>query len=262
MNLIINAAEAMPSDSEGVITVLTGIAPDHEVEVIADAANGELHLFLEVRDTGAGMDEETRAKIFDPFFTTKFLGRGLGLAAVQGAVRAHRGTISVVSEPGRGSTFRVLLPVGEPPRPVRSRPRVGPESAMQGTVLLVEDEDVVRRSTAAMLERIGYEVVTARNGREAIERFEHPDMEFDLVVLDMKMPVMGGEEALPELRRLRPGVPILLTSGYSEMEAVRVCGGPVFDGFLQKPFRPPDLADAVRRAIRKQADVRQPSVNM
>jgi PAS domain S-box-containing protein len=255
MNLIINAAEAMPEDSEGVITVRTGIAPHHEAEAVAGAGDRELRLFLEVQDTGAGMDEETRAKIFDPFFTTKFLGRGLGLAAVQGAVRAHRGTISVMSEPGRGSTFRVLLPVGEPPRPVRSGPRAGPESAMQGTALLVEDEEVVRRSTAAMLDRIGYDVVIAGNGREAIERFEDPGMQFDLVVLDMKMPVMGGEEALPELRRLRPGVPILLTSGYSEMEAVRVCGGPVFDEFLQKPFRPRDLADAVRRATRKHAEL-------
>jgi two-component system cell cycle sensor histidine kinase/response regulator CckA len=246
MNLLLNAAEAIPADSEGFITIRTGIESLNGTgEGIAGALRAEPQLFLEVQDTGIGMDEATRAKIFDPFFTTKFLGRGLGLAAVQGAIRAHRGSISVSSRPGQGSNFRVLIPVGEPPK--RERPAAARvPSRHSGTVLLVEDEELVRQSTAAMLSRLGYEVVTAANGREAIEEFTRHNGSFELVVLDLKMPLMGGEEALPELRRVRPGVPVILTSGYSEMEAIRVVGGPTFDGFLQKPYRPGDLAEVVQ----------------
>jgi PAS domain S-box-containing protein len=233
MNLITNASDAL-GDSAGTITLRTGL-------------DGEL-VFLEVSDTGIGMDTGTLQRIFDPFFSTKFTGRGLGLAAVMGIVESHHGHVRIRSAPGEGTTFRILFPA------VPDSADVGPPRVSatqwrgQGTVLVVEDEEGVREVVRRMLERLGFEVITAEDGIAALERLEAHQGAFAAVLLDLTMPRMTGQEALHEIRRLRPDVPMVLMSGYTEQEVASklldTAGGAT--GFLQKPFLPEDLTSVLR----------------
>jgi PAS domain S-box-containing protein len=233
MNLITNASDAL-GDSAGTITLRTGL-------------DGEL-VFLEVSDTGVGMDTGTLQRIFDPFFSTKFTGRGLGLAAVMGIVESHHGHIRIRSAPGEGTTFRILFPA------VPDSADVGPPRVSatqwrgQGTVLVVEDEEGVREVVRRMLERLGFQVITAEDGIAALERLEAHQGAIAAVLLDLSMPRMTGQEALHEIRRLRPDVPMVLMSGYTEQEVASKLldsvGGAT--GFLQKPFLPEDLTSVLR----------------
>ncbi len=241
MNLITNASEAV-GDKSGVVSITTGMVEATREYLQTVYMSGELaegyYVFLEVSDTGCGMDEETQSKLFDPFFTTKFAGRGLGLAAVLGIVRGHRGAIKVYSEPGEGTTFKVLLPCGEQPAPPVGVEGVEPAEAWKGsaTVLVVDDEETVRNIAKRMLEKIGFTVLTAADGREAVEVFgEHPD-EIATVLLDMTMPHLNGEETFRELRRIRPEVRVILSSGYNEQEATNRFTGKGLAGFIQKPY--------------------------
>lgn len=238
MNLVINGAEAV-GEAPGTVTLTTGTQTVTEADVrtifAADNVKPGNFVFLEVQDTGSGMDEATRAQIFDPFFTTKLTGRGLGLAAALGIVRGHGGFLKVYSELGRGSTFRVLLPVlkGEEAASVRqlgSRALSG-----SGTILVVDDEELIRKMAKNTLEHYGYRVLSAENGAKAVDLFKAGDDKIDLVLLDMTMPVMSGEETLRRLKELRPGVAVLLSSGFNESEAVRRFAGRRLAGFVQKP---------------------------
>ena len=188
------------------------------------------------------MTRETLAKIFEPFFTTKFAGRGLGLAAVQGIVRSHRGALQVESHPGEGSTFRILLPaaggVAEESRPPAA---AGPAWHGSGRVLVVDDEDSVRFVAAHMLKELGFESAPAVDGREAIETIRLAPDTFDVLLLDLTMPNLDGEQTLREVRRLRPDLPVVLMSGYSEQEATTRFGSAGPAGFLQKPFTHDEL---------------------
>jgi CheY-like chemotaxis protein len=249
MNLALNAAEAIGSH-EGLISVRTGIQDLDETYMrlhpeLATLAPGK-YVCLEVRDTGSGMDEATKAKIFDPFFSTKFTGRGLGLAAVSGILRGHRSGITVSSAPGKGSCFTVLFPATT--RAAGKGPVVGRDTSLRGagTVLVVDDEQLVRELAKRALERHGYTVLMADGGPAAIDVLKRHPGDIALVVLDLSMPNMSGEETLPELRKIRPDVKVLVSSGYSEAESLALFRGQRVSGFIQKPYTAVRLADGVR----------------
>jgi PAS domain S-box-containing protein len=259
MNLALNAAEAI-GDEPGVVSVATG-----EEVVTASHARDELegwpiepgpHVFLEVRDTGCGMDAEGRTRIYDPFFTTKFQGRGLGLAAVAGIVRSHKGAIRLVTARGAGSAFRVLFPAARATAAASPRQHRRKEDlAGQGTVLVVDDEEAVRDLGRRSLARQGHEVLVAADGPAAIEIMRSYGSRIQLVVLDSGLPGMSGAETLAHLRELEPSLDVIVSSGYAQEEALHPFEGAPISGFIQKPYLAQDLARAVKSVLEK----RQPT---
>jgi PAS domain S-box-containing protein len=254
MNLIVNASEAV-GDKSGVIRVSTRVVEcdsgywDDAFFSGENIAEG-VYVCLEVSDTGCGMDEATKAKIFDPFFTTKFTGRGLGLAIVLGITRAHKGVIELYSEPGRGTTIRILFPAI--PQPAEHLPREAPAPEGwrgSGTILLVDDEEQVLEVGCLMLERAGFEVRTAMDGREALGVFRKYQGDIVCVVLDLMMPNMDGEETLRELRRIQEDVKVVLSSGYHEQDVTERLAGTGFAGFLNKPYTEETLIGLLRQAL-------------
>jgi PAS domain S-box-containing protein len=256
MNLLTNASEAL-GENPGVITLATGLQVCDEAyldrsRVKEKPPPGEF-IYVEVSDTGSGMDERTQQRLFDPFFTTKFMGRGLGMSAVLGIVRGHRGAILVDSEVGRGTTIRVLFPVSEKDRTAEAvaDQAGGPRAAKadrpsrSGTILVVDDEAMVRNPCQAMLEHLGFRVLAAADGQEAVEVFGAHADQIACVVLDLTMPRMDGVTAFRELRRLRPDVKVLLASGYNEQEATQRFVGQGLAGFIQKPYRLQDLEEKI-----------------
>jgi two-component system cell cycle sensor histidine kinase/response regulator CckA len=253
MNLVINAGEAL-TEGAGSVRITTGI---QEMESVQAAQPDPLppgrYVFLEVADSGRGMRPDVKNRIFDPFFSTKFLGRGLGLAATLGIVRAHQGGIVVESAPEEGSVFRVYFPPSraaaaaqEPAPPERSL--VGTE-----TVLIVDDEDTVRKTASRALQQFGYRVLTASDGREAVTLLGENSRAVSVVLLDMTMPGMSGAETARYLRTIRPNIPILVTSGYDEHEVKRQFVPHGFAGFIRKPYRADQLVEAVRRVLKGSA---------
>jgi PAS domain S-box-containing protein len=251
MNLVLNAAEAIGSDA-GMISVRTGVQDVDESYIRnnleTDLAPGKYAL-LEVRDTGCGMDEATRSRIFDPFYSTKFQGRGLGLAAVAGIVRGHGGAIHVSSAPGRGACFTVLFPAVVGASAVAQVAAQYAALGGTGTILIVDDEHSVRDLARRVLERYGYKVLLADGGPAAIDTFKRHPGSISLVILDASMPGMSGAETYPELRKVRPEVKILVSSGYSELETMKAFPGPRVTGFIQKPYSSRGLAEKVRSAM-------------
>ena len=221
----------------------------HDFE-IGDFHPGK-YVYLEVRDTGCGMDADTKAKIFDPFFSTKFTGRGLGLAAVGGIVRVHKGAVKVASQPGSGSCFTIYFPVAEEsPQPPVAPPAASSEQVC-ATVLVVDDEETVREIARKALERRGYRVLSAASGLEAVDVYRRHRGDLAMVLLDLSMPGMSGQETLPELHKIRADVPIVVSSGYSEEEAMRLFHGQRVSGFLQKPYTATRLAELVAGTLKK-----------
>ncbi|MBA3848599.1 MAG: hypothetical protein C0502_01210 [Opitutus sp.] len=255
MNLVINASEAL-GDRNGQITVTTGrvtATPAYlaTVQFQTEIAPGE-YVFLEVGDNGCGMDRETLARIFDPFFTTKFTGRGLGLAAVLGIVRGHKGAIKVYSEPGRGTTFRVLLPpVSGAPQPLNRPGAPAPEWRGQGHVLVIDDEESVRNVARSVLVYCGFTVEEAADGATGVALFSGAPQRFTAVLLDLTMPQMDGEEAFRQLRLLNPGVCVVLMSGFNRVDAINRFVGKGLAGFVQKPFEVQTLVTELSRVLKK-----------
>jgi two-component system cell cycle sensor histidine kinase/response regulator CckA len=260
MNLVINGGEAI-GDQPGTLTVrirterFTERRQSPRTEGFPISAGD--YVRIDVSDTGAGMDNETRNRIFEPFFTTKFLGRGLGLSAALGIVRGHRGAIGVRSEPGLGTTFTILLPL---PREVRRAERASGHTSIEyesqgaGTILVADDEEGVRSVVASVLEDAGYTVELASDGQEAVERLRKLGDRVRLVILDLTMPALGGAEAAAELRRIRPDIPIIAMSGYGDIEVMQHFGQAGVDDFLPKPFSPGQLAAKVRGALAQVAE--------
>jgi CheY-like chemotaxis protein len=254
MNLITNAAEAIGAGS-GTITLRTGEIRARRSHFRhsypGDPLPAGLYVYLDVADTGSGMDDETIARIFDPFFTTKFTGRGLGLAAVLGIVRGHRGALKVASQPGKGTTFRLLFPASGRAAD-EADDQVSPDTLewrSSGTVLVVDDEQSVRELAKDMLERAGFLALLAADGKQAVELFKQNAHQIRAVLLDLTMPDMDGEGTFRKLRDVGTPAPIILSSGFTEQDAASRFGGLGLAGFLHKPYRMGDLLTVLRRAL-------------
>ncbi|OGV42699.1 MAG: hypothetical protein A2X46_05380 [Lentisphaerae bacterium GWF2_57_35] len=257
MNLITNASDALFNQS-GSIFIRTGIVECSQAFLAQTQLGAELeageYVFVEVKDAGCGMNEETQARIFDPFFTTKFTGRGLGLAAVLGIVRAHKGTLQVESACGLGTSIHVFLPADRHLKRAEAKAEndpltAAPLGADQQMVLIVDDEPSVANMARRILEVKGFAVMTAQDGIEALELFKTHHAQIGCVLLDLTMPRMDGQETMAEMLRIQPDARIVISSGYSA-EQVREQfsgGGPA--GFILKPYRASDLLAAVSEAL-------------
>jgi CheY-like chemotaxis protein len=254
MNLVINASDAI-GDEDGEITISTG-AVDCSQQYLGESYSHEdssagLHLSLEVSDTGCGMDAATQARLFEPFYTTKFTGRGLGLSAVLGIVRGHKGALRLKSQPGKGTTIRVLLPASQadtasPTKSDRAEPALWRGT---GTVLLVDDEETIRSLGALMLASLGFTVLTAADGLEALDVYAQHADEIALVLVDLTMPRMNGADTLHGLRLLDPSVRVIISSGYTEHDIASRFAGKGPTGFLQKPYTLAQMAERLRVAL-------------
>lgn len=252
MNLVLNASEAL-ENQPGSVRISAGTADGGDVSPgrmwPVDGLKPGPHIFVEVSDTGIGIRPELIDKIFDPFFSTKFTGRGLGLAAVIGIVRGHRGAIQVDSVLGQGTTFRVCIPASSiaPGRSGGAESAPLPEGTRSGFILLVDDEASLRETACKLLNRMGYQVLCASGGEQAIQLFQTRARQIKAVVLDLAMPRIDGVEVFDKLRRLRADIPVLIISGYAESEVFQRFHDPKPDGFLQKPFTFESLGSALDR---------------
>ncbi|MEM8931682.1 MAG: response regulator [Acidobacteriota bacterium] len=252
-NLLANASDSLGDTANGLVMVRTALVNAKRstfVGAVLDSGAGEgLHVLVEVSDTGQGMDDATRERMFEPFFSTKTSGRGMGLAAVLGIVRAHHGAIKVFSRAGRGTTVEMYFPAVEAaPRRTTERESFPTWEAF-GTALVVDDEQLVREVAAKVLQRQGFQVLTAADGREALDIFESRKDDIRLVLLDLTMPEMDGETVAREMRRFDSEAKVLLMSGYREKSATQGLDGDQIAGFLHKPFRPNELVAKVQEIL-------------
>jgi PAS domain S-box-containing protein len=252
MNLLLNAAESIPAERAGLVKVKT-----YELQATEDDLRGMLsstrpqpghYAVLDVEDNGSGMDAATQERIFEPFFTTKFTGRGLGLSAVLGIVGSYQGAVSVESQVGAGTHFRVLLPVTEKAMDPAT-PRQTGDLRGTGTILVVDDEPLVLSIASSTLERAGYTVLLADNGLAAEQLMRECDKDIEAVILDVTMPGMSGEETLKRLKSIRPEVPVVVSTGHSETEMFARFAGAAPAAFLQKPYTAAQLAQTIKTAL-------------
>jgi PAS domain S-box-containing protein len=254
LNLVLNAAEAI-GDRGGRVRIQLRVREIADAELRTRYLGFPLpprpYMEIVVQDDGHGMDESTLKQIFDPFFTTKFLGRGLGLAAALGIVRSHGGGIAVESEPGRGSTFTVILPAEQDmPAPRTVSEAVAETARGDGLVLVVDDEPGIRSLVNRSLESLGYTALLAEHGRQALDLLERSGDEISMVLLDVAMPVLDGADTAAELQRRWPEIPIIVMTGLADQDALRRLERVRIVGFVPKPFAPEQLAQALALARR------------
>ena len=262
MNLISNAAESLTL-SHGQIKINTGIVKGKKLKAHNASVTGfltkerkliktynsncdlkETYAYFEVQDNGKGMDKNTLENIFDPFFTTKATGRGLGLAAVLGIIRGHKGILQVETEVNLGSTFKVMFPITKEKEEINLVPQTKADLKfkLKGTVLVVDDEITTLNIAKEMLEIYGYTVLTAKNGEEGVKIFKSNYKKLTAVILDMTMPKMDGKEALKQMKEINKSTPVILSSGYHISNATKSISSNEFEGFIQKPYGPKELA--------------------
>lgn len=269
MNLVTNAYESTDEEKGGIITLLTGIErysinrlkkTVSEVWMEYDMPLKEgWYVFLEVKDRGAGMEEMIRRRIFEPFFTTKFQGRGLGLSAVIGIVRGHKGFIHVDSKPGGGTCVRVLFPAIDQPRIAQIASHASesqPQQQHNRRVLFVDDEKQIRQLVRQMIERMGYATLIASDGAHAIEMYRRYKHRIDAIIMDLKMPRMDGIEAFEELKRLDCNIPVILSSGYTE-EEIKQYSSEGFAAFIQKPYKKHTLKNVLMKVMKNKHNENQ-----
>jgi len=253
MNLVTNASEAIGEQVSGLITVRTGAEMVDETSQVgllpALPLSAGRYVTLEVSDTGCGMAPEIRERIFDPFYTTKFTGRGLGLSAMLGILRSHHGSLKVYSELGRGSVFKLFLPalsMGTEDRPPR---HAAGEWQGHGLLLVVDDEPSARAVARGLAETLGFQVLEAADGLEAVALFELRHTEITAVLTDLTMPHMDGRQAFLRMREVDPCVPVILSSGYSEQQVLADFMGQGLAGFLPKPYQSSQFLAVLRQAV-------------
>jgi len=255
MNLVINAAEAI-DEAQGEIHVsLTRSAfnpgqpeNDHLGKIIPEGS----YICLNVSDTGCGLDVESKRRIFEPFYTTKFTGRGLGMSAVLGIINSHGGALQLFSQLGQGTTFKVYMPIQKSDSSRDEDSTVSTPSSPwngSGTVLLVEDEEQVRLIAKALLKRFGFTVLEAVNGKEALELYRKNATDITLVVTDMGMPIMDGYELFNELKKLKPELPIIISSGYGDAEVSSRIDMDKIAGLISKPYGSDQLREVLKKAL-------------
>ncbi len=256
MNLVTNASEAIEStQKDGVIALRTRLEHLDRDRLRDNLLGADLpggpYVALEVADTGCGMSEEIKERLFDPFFTTKFQGRGLGMAAVQGIVRGHRGALEIDSRPERGTRIVVWLPASAEPAAAPTELSFSAPAPWQGqgTALVIDDDENVREFARRILARLGFEVRIAEDGARGLEIFREHAADIAFVLLDLTMPGMDGEQTFRELRLLQPHVPVVLASGYNEQDATSRFAGAGLAGFIKKPYRIEDLTEVIRTAL-------------
>jgi PAS domain S-box-containing protein len=253
MNLIINASEAIGEEQGDIRVALTKStigAEQTEKDHIGKAIAPGAYLCLEVTDTGCGMDDETKQRIFEPFYTTKFPGRGLGMSAVLGVITSHKGALQLSSQPGQGTTFKVYLPVQTGEKGLEPLQRTIPsEWRGSGTILLVEDEPQLTAVGKTLLETLGFSVIEASNGIEAIEKYRKYAAEITLVVTDIGMPLMGGYELIAELKKLDPALPVIVSSGFGDKAVTSKLSPEDVAGLISKPYRLDQLREVLKSAV-------------
>jgi CheY-like chemotaxis protein len=274
MNFITNASEAI-GDKSGVVTLSTGIMECDETYLsqsrVDEKPKPGQYAWLEVTDTGCGMDAETLQRLFEPFFTTKFTGRGLGMSAVQGIIKGHNGALLVQSWKGTGTTFRVLLPAAATCASADKTVIGEAESAdhdhkvpMSGTILIVDDEEAVRNLCASAVARLGFETLLAGDGVEAVQILSTRPDRIVCVILDLTMPRMNGVETFEAMIDIKPDIKVILCSGYAEQQATQSFTRRSPAGFVHKPFRLAALRAELERVLRNGdsgAPVHRPSEN-
>jgi CheY-like chemotaxis protein len=252
MNLVTNASEAI-GDEEGTVCIRTGCQTYQAADLQRDFPTQSVlpgsFVTLDISDTGKGMSPEVQARIFEPFFTTKFTGRGLGLSAIQGIVRGHKGGIRVYSEVGKGTTFKLIFPASS--LALEEIEPVAQEAELKGggTILVVDDEATILQVATGLFSSMGFDVLTASNGEEALAVFREHGSAIRAVLLDLTMPRLDGAETFRELRIIQPQCRVVLTSGYNEEEALQGFAGKGLAAFVQKPFQRADLLAAMRKAL-------------
>jgi CheY-like chemotaxis protein len=252
MNLVTNASQAI-GNRDGVVRVSTGHLTAAQSAPLANGSAEQDYLELEVSDTGCGIPPEMQLKVFDPFFTTQSAGHGLGLAVVQGIVRNLGGTIYLASESGKGTTFRIAMPCA----PAADEQTVGPlksaveatRGLLRGTVLIVEDEDVLRHSVAKVLRGLGAEVFEAANGSAAVDLVRSKGGQIDVILLDLTIPGASSQDVLAEATQGWPGLKVILTSAYSEEMAAASMRAPIVRSFIRKPFPLGDFVQMLRNVL-------------